>query len=212
VQSAAKELKAVLVVDEITSGWRLTAGGAHQLFGLEPDIAVFAKGMSNGYPMAAIIGKKSVMDIFQQTFVSSTYWTERIGPVAAMATIKKIVSAKVPQHLNKIGKKIKNGWQVLAKKHGINIHIGGIDPLAHFTFEHPELLVLKTLFTQEMLKRGFLANTAFYVSFAHKEPHIRKYLKAVNEVFAIIAKAQAADDPKAYLEGPVAHAGFKRLT
>ena len=90
VMNVARDLHAVLISDEITSGFRLTIGGAHMIFGLKPDIAVFAKGISNGYPMAAIIGKESIMQKAQETFISSTYWTDRIGPVSAIATIKKL--------------------------------------------------------------------------------------------------------------------------
>jgi len=212
VVETAKKLKAVLIVDEITAGFRLNIGGAHLLFNLKPDIAVFAKGMSNGFPMSAIIGRKEIMQVAQDTFISSTYWTERIGPAAAIAAIEKMKKNNVPQYLIKIGRKIKEGWRTLAAKHNIKIEIGGMDPLPHFSFRHKNPLVLKTLFTQLMLERGFLANTSFYASYAHKEKHIKMYLKAVDEVFCFISKTIKADNPGKYLKGPVCHSGFKRLT
>jgi len=89
INKVSREIGAVLIIDEITAGWRLNLGGAHLKLGLNPDIAVFAKGLSNGYPMAAVIGKGSVMSAAQESFISSTYWTEKIGPAAAIATIKK---------------------------------------------------------------------------------------------------------------------------
>lgn len=212
IKSVTRELKIVLVVDEISSGFRLNVGGAHLLFNLQPDIAVFAKGMSNGFPMAAIIGKRNVMEIAQDTFISSTYWTERIGPVSALATIKKIQKQKVPEHLAKMGKAVQEGWKNLASKHGVKIEVSGIYPLGHFDFIYDKPLVLKTLFTQLMLDRGFLATTAFYASYAHKKEHIKKYLDAVDEVFELISKAIKEGKPEQYLKGPVCHSGFRRLT
>ena len=203
--------RAALIVDEITAGFRLNSGGAHLLFNIEPDIAVFAKGMSNGFPMAAIIGKRDIMEKAQDTFVSSTYWTERIGPVAALATIRKMKNNAVPEHLIRVGKKIREGWMDLARKRGIEIEVGGIYPLGHFSFKHSKSLILKTLFTQLMLERGFLASTAFYASYAHKNAHVKGYMAAAGESFDIIERAIKSNIPEKYLKGPVCHSGFKRL-
>lgn len=212
IRKVTRELRIVLIVDEITAGFRLNLGGAHLLFNLEPDIAVFAKGISNGFPMAVIIGKKKVMEVAQDTFISSTNWTDRTGPVAALATIRKMQEKNVPAHLVNVGERIQKGWKELALKHGIRIKVAGIYPLGHFSFDYKNPLVLKTLFTQIMLEKGFLATTAFYASYAHKEPHIKKYLKAVDSTFKVIAKAIAGGRPEKYLKGPVCHSGFRRLT
>lgn len=212
IMQTSKDLRAVLIVDEVSSGWRLNVGGAHLLLGLEPDIAVFAKGMSNGFPMAAIIGKRKVMEVAQDTFISSTYWTDKIGPTAAIATINKMREQNVPQYLINAGRKIQEGWSLLAAKHGIAFEVSGIYPISHFSFQCNNPLVLKTLFTQLMLERKFLATTAFYSSFAHKDKDIDDYLKAVDEVFAFIKKAIAKGNPEKYLKGSVCHSGFKRLT
>ncbi|MFH1776591.1 MAG: aminotransferase class III-fold pyridoxal phosphate-dependent enzyme [Candidatus Omnitrophota bacterium] len=211
IRGITNELKIPLIVDEITSGFRLNFGGAHLLFDLEPDIAVFAKGISNGFPMAAIIGKKSVMEVAQDTFISSTYWTEKMGPAAALATIKKIKEKNIPQHLVSTGKKVQDGWQALANKYGIKIDVGVIHPLGHFAFKYDNALILKTLFTQLMLGKGFLATTAFYASYAHKDAHVSKYLSAVDEVFRFIAKTIKNRNSRKFLKGPVCATGFKRL-
>lgn len=205
------ELKIPLVIDEITAGFRLNAGGAHLLFKLEPDIAVFAKGISNGYPMAAIVGKEKIMQVAQDTFISSTYWTERIGPVAALATIKKFIGCNVSRYLIAVGKKVRNGWLELAARHSLKIAASGILPLSHFSFEYSNPLELKTLFTQLMLKKGFLATNAFYASYAHKEKDLLKYLDAVDEVFVFMARAIRQNAVKKHLKGPVCHGGFKRI-
>ena len=211
IRKITKDLDMILIFDEVSSGWRLTLGGAHLKLGVNPDIAVFAKGMSNGYPMAATIGRKEIMDIVQDTFISSTYWTERVGPVAALACIRKMKRLNVSHNLIKIGKKIQKTWKNLAKKHALKIKITGIYSLSHFEFEYKDPLILKTLFTQLMLKEGFLASTGFYASFAHKKEHISKYSKAIDKTFLFISKAIKAGRPEKYLKGPVCHAGFKRL-
>lgn len=212
IRKATRRSGMVLIVDEISAGFRMNLGGAHLLFNLKPDIAVFAKGISNGFPMAAVIGTKDVMRSAQDTFISSTYWTDRIGPAAAIASIRKMRDEMVQEYLMKSGKLVQDGWRDLALKHGLRIKISGIYPLSHFEFEYKKPLVLKTLFTQYMLEKGFLATTAYYSSYAHKGRQIKKYLSAVDSAFAYISKAIASGDPGKYLKGPVCHAGFKRLT
>jgi len=202
----------VLIADEVSSGWRLNIGGAHLKFNYTPDIAVFAKGMSNGFPMAAIIGKKEVMDEAQTSFISSTYWTEKIGPVAAIASINKMIRTKTYCHLEKVGKKIQEGWAVSAKGNNLNISVSGIYPLGHFNFQDNNPLVLKTLFTQFMLEDGFLATNAFYASLAHTDEIVDLYLKSVNKTFKKIKGIIDEGNPEKHLKSEVCQSGFKRLT
>ena len=211
IQKVTKEQGIVFVVDEISAGWRLNPGGAHLILGIKPDIAVFSKAISNGFPMGVIIGKREVMQAAQKTFISSTTWTERIGPATAIATIKYFIDKNVHKHLVEVGERVQKGWSDLATKHGLKISVGGIAPLGHFTFEYENPLVLKTLFTQEMLKLGFLATTAFYASYAHKSQHVELYLKACDKTFAMIREAVDIGKPEKLLKGPVCHSGFKRL-
>ena len=204
-------LNVPLIVDEVSSGFRMNCGGAHLVIGLHPDMAVFAKGISNGFPMGVVIGKARFMDAAQDSFISSTYWTERIGPAAALATIRKMMTCNVPAHLMNCGKQVQDAWNRLAQKHGLDIHVGSIYPLSHFEFK-TNPLVCKTLFTQEMLYRGFLATTSFYSSYAHQKEHIDAYIQATDEVFEWIAAALREGNPEKYLKGPVCQSGFKRLT
>lgn len=211
ISKVTKEQGIVFVVDEISAGWRLNAGGAHLILGIKPDIAVFSKAISNGFPMGVVIGKKDVMQAAQKTFISSTTWTERIGPSTAIATIKYFIENKVNEHLIKVGERVQKGWNDLAIKNSLKIDIGGIAPMGHFAFKHKNPLVLKTLFTQEMLKLGFLATTAFYASHAHKLKHISLYLEACDKSFAVISEAVKSGKPEKFLKGPICHSGFKRL-
>jgi glutamate-1-semialdehyde aminotransferase len=214
IRKIADEIGAVLIFDEISSGWRMNVGGAHDLYKVYPDIAVYGKAMSNGFPMAAIIGKGKVMDIAQNSFISSTYWTDRIGPVAAAATINKMLENKVSSHLCKIGNLISEGWRKRAKEHDLKIDImNAVPPLTSFVFDYGEnSQALHTLFTQEMLERGFLASKSVYAAYSHKEEHVEKYLENVEFVFDIIKKAIEKNNVYDLLKGPVAHEGFKRLT
>ncbi|HEY4511325.1 MAG TPA: aminotransferase class III-fold pyridoxal phosphate-dependent enzyme [Candidatus Paceibacterota bacterium] len=211
VKEIARKVGATLVFDEVSAAFRRNAGGVHLLYGVNPDIAVLAKAMSNGYPMAAIIGTKKVMEAAQGTFISSTYWTERVGPVAALATIHKFIKKKVHLHLAKIGKEIEAGWIALASKHGIAITTEGPYAMVGLSFNDSNKQELKTLFVQEMLKRGFLTELSIYVTYAHTSSDVKKYLKAVDGVFNIIARAIKEGTVGSLLEGPVAHSGFARL-
>jgi glutamate-1-semialdehyde 2,1-aminomutase len=212
VSELVRSAGAVLVIDEVSAGFRLNTGGAHLLYGVKPDIAVFAKALGNGYPIAAIIGRAEVMQAAQSTFISSTNWTERIGPSAALAMIRKHQRCNVVNHLVRVGKQVQEGWRSAASAAGLELEIGGIAPLGGFSFVGDQKLAAKTLFTQMMLERGFLATGAFYATFAHHDEHIQAYLAATNEVFRAIAAAQADGSLSSRLKGPVAHTGFRRLT
>jgi len=207
-----KKYNIVFIVDEITSGFRLNYGGAHLLYDIRPDIAVFGKALSNGYPMGAIIGKKNIMQAAQNSFISSTFWTERIGPAAAIATLNKMKENKIQEHLIYIGERIQRGWKEIARANGLKISVSGIYPLGHFSFDYVNSMAIKTFFTQRMLDKGFLASTIFYASYAHKEEHVDRYLKATKEVFAEIAENLKKNTIEKSLKAGICHAGFKRLT
>ena len=212
VREIATDIGAVLIFDEVTTGWRMTDGGIHRLLGVNPDIAVFAKAMANGYSMAAIIGTTPVMEAAQSTFISSTNWTERVGTVAALATIRKFRRERVADHLKTIGNLTFDAWKTAATKNGLALHTEGLPSLTHFGFDHPDEPALTTLFTQDMLERGYLAYSQFKPSFAHQPSHVEAYAKAVDGSFAMIAEAIRAGDYASRLKGPCARRGFYRLT
>lgn len=212
VRELASENGAVMIFDEITAAFRMNSGGAHLLFGVKPDISVFAKAISNGYPMGVILGVENVMQAAQNTFISSTNWTERIGPVAAMATIRKHKQFNVSEHLMMTGKKIQEIWKNAANHAGLKIHVSGIPPLSHFSFDYANGQAIMTLFTQMMLERGFLAGGRFYASYAHHDSHINAYQQAVSDIFCEIKKELENNNIEAQLKGEIAHSGFRRLT
>ena len=212
IRRIASEIGAVLIFDEITTGFRMTAGGIHLLLKVNPDIAVFAKAMANGYAMSAVIGTEEVMQAAQSTFISSTNWTERIGPVAALATIRKFRRLKVADHLISVGNQVLEGWKKAARKSRLKLHASGLPSLCHFSFEHEEELVLTTLFTQIMLEKGYLACTQFKPSFAHTQQQVDGFLVALEEVFSTLAESLERGTTASLLKGPVAQRGFYRLT
>ncbi len=213
VRDIAEKTNAVLIFDEITSGFRMTVGGVHTILKVQPDIVVYAKAISNGFPMAAIVGKGRIMDMAtSKSFISSTYWTERIGPVAAMATIKKMKEKNVPKHLIYIGNKITELWLTSAKDNGIKIKISGMPPLTTFSFDYgSDSQAIQTFFTREMLKAGYLAYKSVYVSYAHKEKDVNKYISELDRVFGRIGYLIKKGNIQQTLKGNVAREGFKRL-
>lgn len=213
IRNATRRAGIVLVFDEITAGFRICAGGSHLELGVEPDIAVFAKGMTNGYPLSAIVGRKEIMDAAQGTFISSTFYTERIAFAAALKNVELYQKYKVWKKQLEYGELIQEGWRKTAEKHGLAIEIGGIKPLSHFTVKgHEDPLVYKTFFVQEMLKKGYIASNAFYTTYAHSPEIISKYLDCVDEVFEMIADIEKREENvRDHLEGPVCQSGFGRL-
>jgi len=214
VRQLADREGAVLIFDEITTGWRMCSGGIHKTLGVNPDIAVFAKAMANGYAISAVLGKREVMDAAQTTFISSTNWTERIGPAAALATIKKYADLEVNLHINKIGDLVSQGWVACGESAGLEIDANhhGLASLAHFSFKHPDEIYLSTYFTSRMLDLGWLAYTQFKPSLAHSEMHVNKYIDDCHKIFKEIAIAVKDGKTKEILLTPPIKRGFARLT
>lgn len=212
VRAIADQTGSVLIFDEISSGFRLNSGGSHLNFGLSPDISVFSKALGNGYPISAIIGSSQVMESAQNSFISSTYFTEAIGFAAAIATVKKHIKYDVGNHLIKIGKKVQKGWLEKAESASLKIDIGGIPPLSHFCIKSDEFNVLKALFIQLMLEKGFLASNLFYSMWAHSEEHVDQYLSAVGDSFSTLASWKNEGKLTSHLKGAPSTNGFKRLT
>jgi glutamate-1-semialdehyde 2,1-aminomutase len=211
VRKRADQYGVPLVFDEISSGWRLCLGGAHRMFGVEPDLAVFAKAISNGFAMGAILGRDSVMQATQESFISSTYWTEGIGPAAAVACVKKMMRKDVPAHLARLGTRVMEGWRELAAKHKIAVKISGRPASCSLVFEHPENPALLTIMTTRMLEQGFLAASNCSLTMAHDLHHVESYLRSLDGVFAELAEAIASGDIADRLAGPVKHSTFVRL-
>jgi len=212
VRHLATAKNIVLIFDECTSGFRETFGGIYQKYGVEPDMAMYGKTIGNGYALTAVVGKKSVMEAAQSTFISSTFWTERIGPTAALATLKVMEQTKSWEYITAIGNDMRNGWEKLANSHNLEINISGIPALSTYGFKSPYALAYKTLIAQEMLRKGFLASTNFYASTAHNQSYLEQYFDELDTVYGLISECEKGNKKiEDLLEGPICHGGFSRL-
>ena len=201
----------ILIFDECTSGFRETFGGIHKKYKVVPDMCIFGKALGNGYAITAVIGKEKIMQKAQDTFISSTFWTERIGPTAALKTLEVMEKERSWEKITKNGEFIKKEWQNLAKKYDISITQNGLPALAGFSFNSKNRMAYKTFITQEMLKKGFLATNVCYLSTKHEKHLIEDYLKNLDEIFKKIAECEDGLNIFDLLEGPVCDSGFKRL-
>ena len=208
LRELASEIGAVLIFDEITSGFRMCAGGIHRNYGVYPDIAVLAKSMANGYAMSAIMGTEKIMQAAQTTFISSTNWTDRVGPTAALATLRKYKREETEKHLIATGNRVKEIWVKAANATGLEVNVTGLPSLSTFSFKARHPMGMNTRFTIEMLKEGYLGFRQFKTSLAHNSDVLDKYEGAVGRIFAVLAQ----DLECLKLDTPKHHAGFQRLT
>jgi glutamate-1-semialdehyde 2,1-aminomutase len=211
VRKLATDKGIVLIFDECTSGFREVNGGLHKKYNVDPDMAIFGKALGNGYPITAIIGRRDIMESAQSTFISSTFWTDRIGPSAALKTLEVMESLKSWEIITKTGIKVKKNWQKLADKYDLKINHGGIAALASFNFDSDNHLAYKTLITQEMLKKGYLASNSVYASIVHTPSLVDTYFDELEPIFSIISECENGRDVLQLLNGPICHSGFKRL-
>lgn len=211
VRKLATQRGIVLIFDECTSGFRETLGGLHKKYGVEPDMAMFGKALGNGYAITATIGQREIMEAAQSTFISSTFWTERIGPTAALKTLEVMEREKSWEKITNTGLEIRNRLQFLAEKHEIELNQWGLPALTGFTIKSDYALEYKTLITQEMLKKNYLVGNSVYVCTEHTPEVLNGFFEALNPVFGLIKECEEGRDVMSLLDGPICHAGFKRL-
>ena len=209
VRKLTKNKNIVLIFDECTSGFRETFGGLHLKYKVNPDIATFGKALGNGYAVNAIIGTDSVMNYVHSTFISSTFWTERIGSAAGLKTLEIMEKIKSWEIISKIGFGIKKKWEYLSKKHKIKMSIQGLNSLPIFNFENDNLLY-KTFISQELLKRRILAGNSIYVCLEHKKQILDKYFDILDYIFYRIKESMKNNiDKQKLLDGPICISGFR---
>jgi glutamate-1-semialdehyde 2,1-aminomutase len=211
VRRLATERNIVLIFDECTSGFRQTFGGIHKMYGVEPDMAMFGKALGNGYAITATIGRRNIMEAAQSTFISSTFWTERIGPAAGLKTLEVMQRLESWDRITRIGQEIRKRWQALADKHGLKIDHWGIPALTGYTFRSPNALAYKTLITQEMLAKGYLVGNSVYVCTEHTPEVVDGFFEALDPLFGLVKQCEDGRDVMTLLKGSVCHSGFKRL-
>ena len=211
VRKLASKKNIILIFDECTSGFRKNFGGLHKFYNVEPDMAMFGKAMGNGYAITSVIGKRDIMTYAQDTFISSTFWTERSGSVAALKTLEVMENIKSWEIINKKGLFVKKQWKEIANKNNVKIEIFGLDAMPTFSFIGSNANICKSILTQEMLKKNILATNSLYLSITHSDKIIEKYLNELDKVFNLIGENQYDKDINKLLDGPAANLGFKRL-
>lgn len=211
VRKLATENDIVLIFDECTSGFRQTFGGLHKLYDVEPDMAIFGKALGNGYAITSVIGRREIMEAAQTTFISSTFWTERIGPVAALKTLEVMEREKSWELITETGRSIGGRWKALGDKYELDLTVSGLPSMTGFSIESPNMNKYKTLITQEMLKNNFLATNVVNTCTEHTQSIIDQYFDALDPIFSLINECEKDRNIDELLEGPVCHSGFKRL-
>ncbi|MEZ5385981.1 MAG: aminotransferase class III-fold pyridoxal phosphate-dependent enzyme [Prosthecobacter sp.] len=202
VIDACHAAEAVFVLDEVTSGWRFGFPGAAPVLGIEPDIAVYAKAMSNGYPAGAIVGRNEIMDAANNSFISSSYWTDGVGTAASLACISKMRREGVQNHVWSLGERLQAGLREVASRHpSLGLKIGGMPCAPSLVFANP---AAKPLMIRHMLQRGFLMSSQLYVTWCHDDEKVAGMLAALDESFAIVVNT-----PLEAAQGP--QQGFARL-
>ena len=190
VREICDKKKIVLIFDECTSGFRSCYGGLHLKYKINPDISIFGKALGNGHAINAIIGKKEIMENIKDTFISSTFWTERLGSVAGLETLKlmkKIESWKIN---SKIGANIKKNWNQIARENSLRINIQGIDSLPNFIFNSNKHNLYKTYISQQMIKKKIMASNVVYTCISHTNKILDNYFDNLNDIFKMIKKCE----------------------
>ena len=201
----------ILIFDECTTGFRRCNGGMHLLTNVEPDILMLGKALGNGYAITAVIGKKNVMKKAEESFISSTFWTERIGFVAANKTLE-IFEKKTPwKQLCANGKYLNKKWKNVANKYNLQIKLSGYEAITSFSFTNELNQYFKTFITQEMLSNNYLASNQVYLTIHHNKKIIDKYIKHLDNIFDIISKIKDKKQIQKKLKSDLSHTSFKRL-
>lgn len=186
VIDACNAAGAVYVLDEVTSGWRFGFPGAAPGLGIQPDISVYAKAMSNGYPAGAIVGKNAVMDSANSSFISSSYWTDGVGTAASLACIRKMQREGVQQQVWHLGERLQSGLRDVAARHpDLQLKVGGMPCAPSLAFANP---AAKQHMIRHMLQSGFLMSSQLYVTWSHTERMLDDMLAALDESLTIVAQ------------------------
>jgi glutamate-1-semialdehyde aminotransferase len=210
IRKLTKKKNIVLIFDECSSGFRETFGGLHLKYGINPDIATFGKALGNGYAINAIVGTDSIMNYANSTFISSTFWTERIGSTAGLKTVEIMEKMKSWEIISSLGSKVKAKWASLDKNYKLKLKIRGLNAMPRFDFEDRNNLYYKTFISQEFLKKSFLASNSIYICTEHSMRILENYFDILNSIFFKIKKSINDNvNPQQLLDGPACIKGIR---
>jgi glutamate-1-semialdehyde 2,1-aminomutase/spore coat polysaccharide biosynthesis protein SpsF len=215
VKDLCRRNGALLVFDEVITGFRLALGGAQEHFGVTPDLACFGKAMANGFPLSAVVGRAEVMRMFTEVFFSTTHGGEALSLAACLATVNELRSKNVIGELWRVGREIQEETNRLATERGIarNVECAGLAPWTTIRFRDREgnaWLPLRSLFQQECLKRGLLTQGNHMLCFSHDESSIKYTLATYRHVFDVIAEALQDNEVERLLQGPPVQPVFRQ--
>ena len=203
--------KIVLIFDECTSGFRENFGGLHKRYNVDPDIAVFGKSLGNGIPITSVLMKDGYFESAKSSFISSTFWSENLGPVAAVETLNEMKKLKSWKIISRIGKDIKNFWTKMSKKYRIKIEITGIDSMPSFKFLSLNHEYYKNFITQEFLKKKILSSNVIYCCINHKK-FLNKYFFEFEKIFKKIKQFENGEKSiLSEIKYPLPNSSFQRL-
>ena len=213
VKAIAHKHGALLIFDEIVTGFRFGLGGAQKLFGVIPDLACFGKGIANGMPLSAIVGQRDVMQLFDEVFFSSTFGGEAASLAAAEATITILRREGVLEKLWHLGATLRDGYNALTNHYGLAgiTACEGLSPRTGISFSGAEALAIKTFVQQECIKRGMCFTAAHNLSVAHTEEDIQEALGIYRTVLELLAEALKRNTLHQSLEGPVIQPVFRKM-
>jgi glutamate-1-semialdehyde aminotransferase/spore coat polysaccharide biosynthesis protein SpsF (cytidylyltransferase family) len=206
---------ALLIFDEVVTGFRIALGGAQSHFGVTPDLACFGKAMANGFPLSAVVGRTDVMELFDEVFFSLTFGGEAVSLAAALATIREMQEHDVVGHLWQLGATLKDGYNVLARELGLGgiTWCEGLPPHTVMRFEETELAsgsVLRSLFQQEVVSRGILFLVGINTSYSHSESDVERTLRVFRAGLEKVAQAIDSGDPTKWLKGEPVRPVFRQ--
>jgi len=184
LRSLTEEHGVLLIFDEIVTGFRLATGGAQEYFGVTPDLAVFAKGISNGMPLSCYLGRGDVMDTVQEVVISSTFGGDTLSLAAARAVLQTYAEEDVIGTIWARGERLHAGFRNACQRRGVPGTISGLAPLGQVSFGHPDAGPNASLFRRfngEVLKRGVIIYTVCYPNFSHTESDIDEAVAAIDE-------------------------------
>ena len=213
VRDLANKKNIILIFDECTTGFRETFGGIYKKFRVEPDMLILGKALGNGYAINAVLGKKEIMECANNTFISSTFWTERIGPTAALKTLEVMDNLKSWKLITHQGLEVQKKWKNLAKNYKLEINVSGIPALSSFEIVSKDWNKYKPFIIKKMLQKNILSSNSIYFCINHEEKNINRYFNELNDIFSDIQKfeqkSKSIDD---YIKkSEISKSGFYRL-
>mgnify|MGYP003384771065 CR=1 FL=1 len=211
IRNLCDEYGIILIFDEMITGFRLDIGGAQALFGVTPDLATFGKGMANGMPISAVLGRASIMMKMEDIFFSGTFGGETLSLAAAKATIIKMVKYNVPEYLSYIGSYLNKGIQNIIEE----LDIKWLKLLGHDTWKvlnidaGGDTLLYKTILIQELLQEGVLTIGTHNVSYSFRKEHADKVIQAYQHVLAKMDRHASDGSLDSLLKGQILKPVFK---